>query len=165
MLYFAYGSNMCTGRLRERVPSADPVRVARLLNHSLRFHKRSCDRSGKCDAFFTGEPEDVVWGVVFDIDPAEKPDLDRHEGLGHGYVERLITVIDLDGGMHPVFMYVAERSHIDPTLRPYSWYRRFVVDGARQHSLPPDYIARIDAIPAVEDPDGDRDAANRRIVC
>jgi gamma-glutamylcyclotransferase len=91
MLYFAYGSNMCAGRLRGRVHSAVPVRVARLLNHSLRFHKRSDkDSSGKADAYFTGEPEDVVWGVVFDIDPAEKPDLDRHEGLGHGYVERLV---------------------------------------------------------------------------
>lgn len=95
MLYFAYGSNMCTGRLRQRVPSADPVRVARLLNHSLRFHKRSRDGSAKADAFFTGEPENVVWGVVFDIDPADKLRLDEHEGLSHGYVERLITVIDL----------------------------------------------------------------------
>ena len=48
MLYFAYGSNMCTGRLRQRVPSAAPVRIAKLLNRSLRFHKRSDDRSGKC---------------------------------------------------------------------------------------------------------------------
>ena len=166
MLYFAYGSNMCAGRLRGRVPSAVPVRVARLLNHSLRFHKRSDkDGSGKADACFTGEPEDVVWGVVFDIAPAEKPELDRHEGLGHGYVERLITVIDLEGGMHPVFMYAAEAGHIDPALRPYSWYKRFVVEGARQHTLPPDYIARIEAIPAVEDRDSDRDAANRRIAC
>ena len=51
MLCFAYGSNVCSGRLRERVPSAVPVRVARLLNHSLRFHKRSGDHSGKCDAW------------------------------------------------------------------------------------------------------------------
>jgi hypothetical protein len=80
-------------------------------------------------------------------------------------VERLITVIDLEGGMHPVFMYAAEAGHIDPALRPYSWYRRLVVEGARQHALPPDYIARIEAIPAVEDRDSDRDAANRRIAC
>ena len=63
MLYFAYGSNMCAGRLRGRVPSAVPVRVARLLNHSLRFHKRSDkDGSGKADACFTGEPEDCRLG-------------------------------------------------------------------------------------------------------
>jgi hypothetical protein len=165
MLCFAYGSNMCTGRLRERVPSADPVRIARLLNHSLRFHQRSGDRSGKCDASFTGEPEDMVWGVVFEMDPAEKPDLDAHESLGHGYAERMALVIDVEGNRHSVVMYVAERSHIDPALRPYSWYRRLVVEGARQHALPADYVARIEAVPATEDPDRDHDAANRRIEC
>jgi hypothetical protein len=165
MLYFAYGPDMCTGRLRQRVPSAVPVRIARLLNHWLRFHKRSDDRSGKCDAFFTGEPADVVWGVLFDIDPAEKPQLDEYEGVSHGYVERLITVIDQAGGMHPVFMYAAEGGRIDPTLRPYSWYKRFVVEGARQHALPRDYVARIEAVPAEKDRNRSRDAENRRIVC
>jgi hypothetical protein len=62
-------------------------------------------------------------------------------------------------------MYAAEGSHIDRTLRPYSWYRRFVVDGARQHALPVGYIARMEAVPAEEDPDRNRDTAKRRIVC
>jgi hypothetical protein len=64
---------MCTERLRKRVPSANPIITAKLQNHSLRFHKRSDDRSGKCDACFTGEAADIVWGVIFDIDAAEKP--------------------------------------------------------------------------------------------
>src|SRR5690348_15499711 len=43
MLYFAYGSNMCTNRLRakDRVPSAEFVQTARLAKHIFRFHKRS----------------------------------------------------------------------------------------------------------------------------
>ena len=99
------------------------------------------------------------------LNPQNKDVIFLTEGLGRGYVEKRITVIDLDGGTHPVFMYAAEGGHIDPTLRSYSWYRRLVVEGARQHALPPDYIARIEAVPATEDPDGGRDAANRRIVC
>jgi gamma-glutamylcyclotransferase len=113
MLYFAYGSNMCTGRLRLRVPSAVPLRTAKLLNHSFRFHKRSADRSGKGDAQFTGERTDVVGGVIFEIDPRQKRNLNRAEGLGHGYAEKRITVIDAEGGHHPVFMYAAEEMHID----------------------------------------------------
>jgi gamma-glutamylcyclotransferase len=85
MLYFAYGSNMCTARLRARVPSARPIAAACLENHRFAFHKISDDDSGKGDAFYTGEPADFVWGVVFDIDEGEKPRLDRHEGLGFGY--------------------------------------------------------------------------------
>jgi gamma-glutamylcyclotransferase len=163
MLYFGYGSNMCTARLRQRVPSANPVRIAKLLNHSLHFHKRSSDGSGKCDACFTGETADRVWGVVYEISQAEKPLLDAHEGLGHGYAEKMTLVIDAKDNKHTVLMYVAENSRIDPALRPYSWYKRFVVEGARQHALPPDYIARIEAVPAAEDPDVNRDAVNRRI--
>jgi hypothetical protein len=166
MLYFAYGSNMCTLRLRERVPSAVPVRIAKLLNHSLRFHKRSSvDGSAKCDAYFTGERADVVWGVLYQIEPAEKPALDMAEGLGRGYAEKRIMVIDLEGNRHPVFMYAAERTHINPLLRPYAWYKRIVVEGARQHHLPPGYIAAIEAMEVAEDPDQARDAENRRILC
>jgi cation transport regulator ChaC len=165
MFYFAYGSNMCTGRLRQRVSSANPVRVAKLLNHSLRFHKRSDDHSGKCDAYFTGERQDVIWGVVFEINPAEKPYLDKHEGLGHGYVEKLATVIDTESNRCAVFMYVADNAHIDPMLRPYSWYKQFVVEGARQHQLPADYVDAIRCLEEIEDSDRVRDTRNRSILC
>ena len=50
LLYFAYGSNLHPERLRERVPSAESLGVARLEAHVLRFHKRGRDGSGKCDA-------------------------------------------------------------------------------------------------------------------
>jgi hypothetical protein len=65
---------MFTARLQQRVSSATPVRIAKLLNHSLRFHKRSNkDGSGKADAYFTGEPEHVVWGVIFQIAGDQSP--------------------------------------------------------------------------------------------
>src|SRR5438128_1900656 len=62
MLYFAYGSNMLTQRLKARVPSASPKTVAVLFDHGLRFHKRSQDGSGKCDIVKC--PGEVVHGVV-----------------------------------------------------------------------------------------------------
>ena len=151
MNYFAYGSNMCTERLRRRVPSARPIRIAKLMNHSLRFHKRSKDHSGKCDAYFTGERKDTVWGVIFEIDPIDKPGLDNGEGLRHGYAETHSTVLDSDGNSHSVFMYTAEKTHIDPDLRPYSWYKRFVVEGAHQYSLPAEYIATIESVSDIAD--------------
>ena len=79
--YFAYGSNMWTPRLRERVPSAEPMGIASVAGYRLRFHKRSIDGSAKCNAFYTGNNANVVWGVVFDILQAEKANLDRAEGL------------------------------------------------------------------------------------
>ena len=113
----------------------------------------------------TGNGVDMVYGVLFRIDPRQKGDLDAAEGVGHGYVETLAVVTDNGGNRHEAFMYVADENSIDNTLSPYSWYKRFVVDGARQHGLPPDYIAAIETIPATEDPDRTRDARNRRIAC
>ena len=93
MQYFAYGSNMCAGRLQGRVPSATFIRIAKLTGHSFRFHKRSTDGSAKADAFETGNPSDFIWGVIFDIAEAQKPKLNDAEGLGHGYEEKSAAVL------------------------------------------------------------------------
>jgi hypothetical protein len=165
MFYFAYGSNMCTGRLRRRVPSATAFRVANLSKHVFRFHKRSTDGSGKSNALSTDNAEDFVRGVLFEIDLQQKPELDDAEGVGQGYVEVPVTVTDEAGEEYQAFMYIAEENSIDDALRPYSWYQRFVVEGARQHNLPADYIAQIETMPATDDPNTTRDARNRAIPC
>src|SRR4249920_812082 len=91
--YFAYGSNMLTARLRERVPSATAIGIGRLEGHVLCWDKRSWrDGSGKCDAEYTGQRSDVVWGVVFEFELEEKPALDQAEGLGNGYMEKMVNI-------------------------------------------------------------------------
>src|SRR6266436_5956917 len=165
MLYFAYGSNMCAGRLRGRVPSATFERIAKLVGHSFQFHKRSTDGSGKGDAFESGNPLDNVWGVIFDIDDRQKPTLDEAEGRGAGYEEKTASVFDKGGQEHRVTLYFAVGNSIDNRLRPYSWYKRFVVDGARQHTLPNEYLDVIAAMPDMEDPHQGRDRRNRAIAC
>jgi len=73
---FAYGSNMCLRRIRERIASAAMLSTACLTQRRLLFHKRGKDGSAKANALFTGKVSDRVWGVVFTINPAEKPLLD-----------------------------------------------------------------------------------------
>src|SRR5450631_1314447 len=92
--YFAYGSNMLTARLRERAPSATAIGIGQLEGHALRWDKHSWrDGSGKCDAEFTGQRSDVVWGAVFELAPEDKPALDQAEGLGNGYMERVVNIL------------------------------------------------------------------------
>src|SRR5258708_12496941 len=68
--YFAYGSNMLTDRLRERVPSATAIGVGRLAGHQLRWDKRTGrDGSGKCDAQATRPQDNALRGVGFTLDP------------------------------------------------------------------------------------------------
>jgi gamma-glutamylcyclotransferase len=95
--YFAYGSNLCSRRLRARTPSAVVVAVSKLQAHVLRFHKAGFrDGSGEGNAFETGTATDVIWGAVYEIATAEKPQLDHAEGLGSGYVDRMVGVESTD---------------------------------------------------------------------
>jgi hypothetical protein len=131
----------------------------------LRFHKRSIDGSGKANAFRTGNANDVVWGVVFRVEEKDKPQLDEAEGLGSGYVQEWIDVADERGNVHAALLFLASASHIDNSLQPYTWYKRFVVEGARQHELPEPYIAALEREGAIEDPDRARHARKTAISC
>ena len=147
--YFAYGSNMLTARLHERVPSATAIGTGELVGHALRWDKRSWrDGSGKCDAEATSRNEDVVWGVVFEIDPEDRPALDKAEGIGAGYLEKTVSVLT-EAGLVTAITYCATDK--DPTLRPYHWYKALVVAGAREHGLPASYRSRLERVATVSD--------------
>jgi hypothetical protein len=161
--YFAYGSNMFTKRLQERVPSCEFFAVASLEEYKLKFHKKSIYGSGKCDAYKTGGKNDKIFGVVFYISPKDKPNLGRSEGLGYGYNEKKIAVQYAKGAIE-TFMYVADEKAIDDSLKPYTWYKDFVVAGAKEHNLPNWYIKAIEAIPAINDSDKSREQRNHQLI-
>jgi len=161
VVYFAYGSNMSTARLRKRMPSCKPLGIATLPGHAPRFHKRSMDKSGKCNAFASGNDNSVI-GVLFSFDPAERAKLDEVEGVGSGYEHAMVTVINDKGRRRKVLIYLATPDYIDDSLKPYGWYKDFVLAGARQHGLPPEYIAKyIQSVEAIEDPNKTRNKKQR----
>jgi AIG2-like family len=160
-VYFAYGSNMSTERLRERMPSCKPIGIATLPGHALRFHKRSVDKSAKCNAFASGNDDSVI-GVLFSFDPAERAKLDNAEGVGSGYEHAMVTVINDKGRRRKVLTYLATSDYIDDSLKPYGWYKDFVVAGGKEHGLPPEYIAEcIQSVNAIQDPNKTRDDKQR----
>ena len=148
--YFAYGANMLTARLRERVPSATAICIGQLTDHVLRWNKRSLwDGSGKCDAELTSREEDSVWGVVFELEAEDKPALDKAEGLGVGYMETMVNVMTEAGSIPALTYYATDK---DPSLRPYHWYKALVSAGAREHGLPANYRRRLELVVTVSDP-------------
>ncbi|MGV8825301.1 gamma-glutamylcyclotransferase family protein [Methylibium petroleiphilum] len=158
---FAYGSNMSSARLRDRVPSARVVGRGVLHGHQIAWHKVSKDGSGKCDVEASDAPDAAVHGVVYAIDQAEKATLDSAEGLGKGYDERRV-VVEMNGSPFVATMYYA--THKDPTLKPYSWYKAHVLTGACEHELPPEYIAMLEAAEALQDPDASRHQIQMALV-
>jgi len=163
LMYFAYGSNLHPVRLGERVPSSELVDVGRLPGHRLRFHKRGRDGSGKCDAVRTGVADDVVWGAVFRLAAHERPQLDAAEGLGHEY-HLHDTVVEGRTRRHTVFTYLAHPATLDDALRPYDWYHRLVLAGARLHEFPASYVEVIEAVDSHPDPDRDRAEQHRLLL-
>lgn len=137
-VYFAYGSNMLSRRLRERTPSATPIGVGYVSSRRLAFDKVSRDGSGKCDIEVTANATDRVYGVLFKISLTEKPKLDVAEGLGKGYKEEQIQVVMPNGYMHNAIAYSATEK--EKALCPYHWYKALVIAGANEHKLPSDYI-------------------------
>jgi len=164
--YFAYGSNMCSGRLRDRVP-CEFVAIAKLTSHQLRFHKLSKkDHSSKCDAFRTGVATDEVWGVVYDIPASKKPVLDAFEGLGYGYHDSEVLVTLSSGGQLAARTYTAAPKFIRTGLAPYTWYKAYVQAGAIEHGLPLEYVAAsIEPVAAGTDPDKERHGEEAAKLC
>lgn len=161
MHYFGYGSNMLLSRLQRRVPSAEPVMNATLPEHGLRFHKRSRDGSGKCN--IVADAEETVHGVVFEVSSADLDALDEAEQQGRRYRRRSVTV---QGATRSVeaFAYVADPFYVDEALHPYEWYHALVLAGARQHGLPDSYIAQIEAVPTIPDPDRERRRSHQALL-
>src|SRR6202049_2528360 len=146
---FAYGSNMLTARLRERVPSAAAIGIGQLAGHALRWDKRSWqDGAGKSAAETTHRNDDVVWGVLFELEPEDKPALDKAEGVGAGYLEKTVNVLT-ETGLVTAVTYCANEK--DATLRPYHWYKALVIAGAREHGLPASYRNRLELVATVSE--------------
>jgi len=146
VLYFAYGSNMSTDRLRARVPSAKPVDRGQLEGYQLLCNKQSVDGSGKANVGPCSSS--VVWGVLFEIDPSGLPSLDRAEG---GYERVLLPIRLTTGKKISAYVYVARQDRVMDDPVPYDWYKRLIVEGAQEHNLPAEYIETLKALPSRTD--------------
>jgi gamma-glutamylcyclotransferase (GGCT)/AIG2-like uncharacterized protein YtfP len=159
---FAYGSNMCSGRLRNYgVSPRGAGRAAVLTGYQLLFNKRSSsDDSGKANVQPRAGSE--VWGVLYTISDADLQRLDEGEV---GYHRVPLRIQMPTGTDVEAWVYVSSAPDRDPALRPYTWYQRFLVEGAREHSLPADYIVALEGIDAVQDRHPRRDQQNRALEC
>jgi gamma-glutamylcyclotransferase len=157
VLYAAYGSNLHPARLGQRAPSASLRGTSLIEGFSLCFNKQGQDGSGKCTIAPGGQGVRVAIYTMSDRDHAA---LDEIEGVGRGYAAATVSV----AGMGTCRTYIAEPGYLDDSLRPFAWYRDFVLLGARHHRFDDDYLRRIEAISAMVDPDSTRRAENARLA-
>ena len=149
--YFAYGSNLCLPRLRSRAPGVEAFGAATLHGFRLRWHKQGSDGSGKCSIVQSAASSALVHGALYMMPLSAKQLLDQVEGLGQGYEETTIGVMSSRGRV-TARTYVAAASHVDDSLRPYSWYRDLVVSGAFAHQFPAEYVNSLQSVRVWTDP-------------
>ncbi len=142
--YFAYGSNLAPGRLRERVGEFRVHGVGCLHGHRLAFNKRGRDGSGKANLM--PDPLGLVWGVVYELTPDAWPTLDRFEA---GYTRLRVEVERSAGEAFEAWTYASARLSRTP---PFAWYREHMVQGARHHGLPDDWVAWLERVAVQPDP-------------
>jgi hypothetical protein len=166
-LYFAYGSNMLWRRLcaKNRAPSAMPEGIGYVEEHRLTFNKLSKGTkvsSGKCDMEWTGVASDRVWGVLFSILKSEEGPLDKAEGLGEGYRKNTEVRVVTAEATKVATAYIATEK--DASLKPYHWYKAFVVAGAVEHELPFAYVEWLRTFESQPDPAAQRRAENEALL-
>ena len=149
ILYFAYGSNMATDHMVLRIPSAEPLGRARLRGKRVVFNKRSRDGSGKAN--LVDSPGSVSWGVLYKVDFEDIEALDRIEG---GYMRTQVTVQLNEGTTVSAETYTSTEVTDEPVA--YDWYKDLLVTGAREHSLPPDYVCYLEHLPDKADTSSSR---------
>jgi gamma-glutamylcyclotransferase len=155
MLYLAYGSNMSSRRFLTRIPHAEHVGIGIVKDHALRFHKISqTDGSGKCDIYKTDDSSHSICGVIYRVSSEDKKILDKIEGLGVGYNEKVVEVVLPNGEKKEAFVYYAIT--IDPAVQPLHWYKEHVLRGALENNLPEWYIEKIKKVVSVADADEER---------
>ncbi len=156
---FAYGSNMHLADLRRWAleNGLTPPRIlhshgAILRGYALVWNYRSVARRGGAANVGPSSRSRVI-GVVMEVDQATLALFDSKEGHPGRYSRGTapLKLVSLDSGetMSAWVYRVGERWLCEDVVRPTSKYRALLVEAARQHGLPEDYIEELEAIPVI----------------
>lgn len=137
---FAYGSNMSRKQIEDRAPSVQIIGRAQLNNMRFVCNKKSVDGSAKAN--IVKSDNDVVWGVLFEIDEEDLAILDLKEG---GYFRVSVRVTTVNGEAVLAETYLSKK--ITNDHRSYKWYKDKIVTGAMEHGLPEDYVQFLRELP------------------
>jgi cation transport regulator ChaC len=141
--YFAYGSNMCRAIFCER-RGMQPLaaRPARLDGYRLCFNL-PIGPGERGVANLEPDPDASTHGVVYALTPAELDRLDRTEGVHVDLYRRVPVEVVADGERIAAYTYQSSRT-VDGR-KPSARYIGLLLAGAREHGLPPECVALLEA--------------------
>jgi len=150
---FAYGSNMDPSQLNNKKIKMRNPRVAKLEGYQFAFTKKSnwdskLSQASRINgkANISENNDSMVWGILLDLTESEVEKMDYSEGTGSGHYFRKPVDVITDSGIVKAITYVAHDDKLIPNTTPLEWYLNHVLDGAKYHNLPEDYIESIQAL-------------------
>jgi hypothetical protein len=90
-IYFGYGSNLWKDQMIKRCPTSSYIGIARLNGYRWLINNRGYANvvqpkpDNKTDV-------DVVWGLVYSLQPEDEERLDINEGVPYAYIKEMLTV-------------------------------------------------------------------------
>ncbi|CAM1308509.1 GGCT (predicted) [Pycnogonum litorale] len=136
-LYFGYGSNLSSERIRICNKTAKFVTVAKLKGYTLHFCGYSTRWHGG-GASIKPSQDDEVWGVVWRLEDSDRPNIDMQE---NNYDSCHIKVESSDETEYSCLTYISKNSSL--ISNPSVSYKTTIIHGAVEHSLPEQYICRL----------------------
>ena len=136
--YFAYGSNLLKDRFEiERQIFVHTCHKAMLIGYKLVFNKKSKDTPNISYANLEDQPDEITWGVLYEIDKEDLVRLKRD--YEDGYDRRPVKV-NVGGRSVPAVTFMS--NSICDEL-PRRSYVQKILTGAEEKGLPADYIEKI----------------------
>ena len=129
--YFAYGSNMDEQRMKvERQIPCSKRCAAHLSGYHLEFNKMAQRNSQEGKANIVPDSSGLVEGVLYNIDAASLPKLDKCEGYPEDYLKIPIKVLlTSDGQEVCAITYRANPKKIRDGLKPRRCYLDYLLAG------------------------------------
>jgi gamma-glutamylcyclotransferase len=143
--YFAYGSNMQRATFVER----RGMRPQRSLAGRLHGYRLTFDLpvgpGERGVANLTADVACVTHGVLHLISAEELAILDRTEGVHNNYYARAaVAVVDRDERSVEAWTYISSRGVAG--RKPSARYLSLLLEGAREHDLPAEYVRALEAL-------------------
>ena len=136
--YFAYGSNMLTERILDRLGTVEQVGIGLLPNYQLVFNRLGSYSPGGVASVIPSQGRSV-YGVIWKLNNKQLTMLDEIEDPA-AYSRESVSVEMNDGSSVDCLTYIAYSQGYHPPTKNYLSY---LIRGAEEHDLPSKYVKNL----------------------
>ena len=130
--YFAYGSNLHKGQMKDRCPDSEPLLAVKLEGYKLLYRRGV--------ATIEKSLGDIVYGAVYAISEQDLANLDRYEGYPDYYQRQSYQLKRLDNGdFIEAIGYYMEAEKFEKSF-PTEAYYQIIERGYRDWDLPVEHL-------------------------